>query len=491
MADQKEETAATDPEAPATPEVSEKAQAKAHKWFEKANQCRERREYDYAIECFITGLSFWPEAVEEGHRPLRSLAIQRHQAGGKKPGMMEGIKRSMSTKDAKQSLLNAELLLAKDPTNNNYLDGVLKNANRAELNETIKWIAPLVMESLRKDKKPNSSRFKAFREVLENAAGRADNQGNPVLATEFYELALQSIDYLMIRSPGDHALRDLQRDMSGKLTIARGKYGDAGTFRESLQDGDKQKLLHDADRVQQGDQTLDAFIAAARREYEENPDVPAKINALVDTLTRRESRKEDDEAIALLMKAYQESRNYSFKLRADELRLRQLARQTGALEAKAKESGADEDRQQARLAAAEQAAVELEVHTERCANYPTDLRLKFRLGSVLFRSRRFDETIPVLQAAQADPKNRMSCALLIGRSFYEKEAFTQAREVLSEALDDYELTDDLSKALTYWLGRAYEAEGLKQEARATYGKLLRQDYDYAKGDARQRHESLK
>jgi hypothetical protein len=80
----------------------------------------------------------------------------------------------------------------------------------------------------------------------------------------------------------------------------------------------------------------------------------------------------------------------------------------------------------------------------------------------------------------------------MGRCFYEKGVFGQTRELLKEALESHEvLGDDLGKELTYWLGRAYEAEGNKAEAAAQYGKLLRQDYNYAGGDARTRLESLK
>jgi len=45
--------------------------------------------------------------------------------------------------------------------------------------------------------------------------------------------------------------------------------------------------------------------------------------------------------------------------------------------------------------------------------------------------------------------------------------------------------------MLYWLGRAHEAEGQAEEARAVYGKLMRMDYNYAEGDVRKRHESLK
>ena len=61
--------------------------------------------------------------------------------------------------------------------------------------------------------------------------------------------------------------------------------------------------------------------------------------------------------------------------------------------------------------------------------------------------------------------------------------------MLREALDKYELVDEASKELLYWLGRSYEAVGNPEEAKAAYGKLLRQDYNYRDGDARKRLES--
>ena len=156
----------TTPEDQQPGQTSEKDKAKARRWFEKARQERERRNYDYAIECYLTGLEFWPDAVEEGHKPLYSLAIQRQQSGGKKPGRLEALKRSTSGKDPIKAMLNAEYLLAKDPSNASYLDALFKNAAKAQLFDTFRWITPLVADSLRKDEKPNMSRFKMFRALL-------------------------------------------------------------------------------------------------------------------------------------------------------------------------------------------------------------------------------------------------------------------------------------------------------------------------------------
>lgn len=479
------------PAQPETPGFSDADKARARQWFKKAADCRERREYDYAIECYITGMGFWPDAVEEGHMPLRSVAVQRQQVGGKKPGVMDGLKKPMTGKDAKQCMFNAEHLLSMDPANGNYAEGLLKNAIKAGYLETAKWVAPIVFESLKKEKKPNKGRFKVYRDALVEAAALADARGEAPLETWLLEQAVSSLDYLVARMPGDEDLRNEQRDLAGRLTIARGKYDHAEDFRESLQDADKQRLLHDSDRVQQSDTSLDALIAAARREWQAAPDIPAKINALVEALLRAERRTQENEAIQVLMQAFEKTRNYSFKSRADDVRLRQLTRVTRRLEAKARQSRSEDDLQQARLAAMEQLQTEMEVYRERVVKYPTDLRLKFDLGRALFRAGEYDEAIPALQAAQDDPRHRVRCQLLIGRSFFEKGNLVQASEVLRDAIEHYELTDDRSKELLYWLGRSQEAAGNAEEARAAYGKLLRQDYNYKDGDARKRMEGLK
>ncbi|MGE0479013.1 MAG: tetratricopeptide repeat protein [Phycisphaerae bacterium] len=479
------------PNTAAPPTTSDSDKSKARQWFKKANDCRQKREYDYAVECYLSGLGFWPDAVEDGLMPLGSLALQRQQAGGKPPGMMEKMKRSTSGKDVKQNLLNALWLWVKDPKGYEHTEAALKNALKLGYLEIVKFIAPKALDLLKQEKKPSPARFKILRQTLLDAAERAELLGQVEMQVWLLDQATTSLEFLRSRIPDDADLRNEHRDVSSKLTIARGKYSEAESFRSSLKDAEKQTVLHDTDRVKQGEQTFETLLAAARNELAEHPTLTAKVFGLVDLLCRRERKDDEDEAIQLLARYYAESKNYSYKMRADDIRLRQLARTTRELLTEAKRTGSEDDKRNARLAAMDQLETEIEIQRERMSNYPTDLRIKFRYAQALFRAKRYDDAIPALQAAQADPRNRVQCLLLMGRCFYEKQQPTPAREVIQEALDAYELTgDDTHKELLYHLAQAYEAEGNATEAAATLGKLVRVDYNYAGGAARERLEKL-
>jgi len=322
------------------PVFSEVEKSKARAWFKKAATLRDQRNYDYALECLITGLGFWPDAVEEGHMPLLSLALQRQQAGGKKPGMMDGMKMSMSGKDAKAAMLNAETLLSKDPSNPGYLDGVLKNAAKLDLVETVKWISPRVLDSLRNEKKPNPARFKGYRETLIEFCDRCDARDDAATMADLLALAVESVEMQLGANPGDMALKDEQRDLAGKLTITKGKYSNSSTFRDSVLDVDKQTLMQEQEqRGKQAESKLDALVVNARKELAANPTVAGKLNGLVDLLLKTERKADEDEAVSVLQQAFEKSSNYSFKLRADDIRLRQVARVTRQLKAKAHERG--------------------------------------------------------------------------------------------------------------------------------------------------------
>lgn len=475
---------------PAPPVFTEAEKTKARRWFDQGKQVAETRNYDYGVECYITGLGFWPEAVDEGHRPLQALSIQRRLTGGKKPGMRDNYKYSMTGKDAKKAMLNAEHLLSMDPKKSEYMDGILRNANKGGFNETIRWVAPLLLEALKIAKKPSTVKFKAFRQILEEAGDRVESQAGD--AVWYFEQAVDAMNAVVRITPSDGPAQSELVALAGKLTIVRGKYGSGEDFRDSLHDAERAKLLHDSERAVQTDAAVDNLQHAARQAYEADRDSPAKLNKLVEHLLRRESKRDEDEAIGLLGQHYEKTNNYSFQQRADDVRLKQLNRELRGLKAKAAQSGVEEDSQQYRLAGMDYLDTQVRIFRERTAKYPTDMRVKFKLGQALFQAQSWDDAIPIFQEAQIEPRSRIQSLYYMGRCFFEKDIFDQAAEVLQEAVDAHEIQgDQFAKDLLYWLGRSYEGAGNAEQATATYGKLLRQDYNYGDGEVRKRLEELK
>lgn len=462
--------------------VTDADKKRARSWFERAKTVSQTRNYDYAIECFIRGLEIWPDAVDEGHAPLRLVSMQRRQAGGKRPGVWEGMKYPVSGKDSTKAMLNAEFLLAKDPGNISYLEALFKNAGKSGLKDTVMWIGPTFMEACQQEKKPSLARFSALKSVYEEISARCEEANDPKNAIDALQQALRALEYARQLSPQDRALSDELRDLSSRLTLLKGHYGKAESFRESIADADAQKELQERERLVQTGDRIDALIGKARSDLEANPGVPAKVIALADALAKRERPEEENDAVALLAKAHEQTGNYQFKRRADDIRIKQMTRQ-------ARQILVTKDRTAAQEHLGRQLAFEIEVFSERVRNYPTDLGLKFQLAQRMLRARRLDEAIPLFQEARADPKHRVQANSNMGRCFFEKGYYPQAINTFAELIKEYETTgDETSKEMHYWLGRSYEAAGQGDEAAQAYGQLIQWDYNYK--DVRERLDAL-
>ncbi|MHC4287937.1 MAG: hypothetical protein ACYSSJ_06520, partial [Planctomycetota bacterium] len=64
------------------------ALSKARAFFERAEEVASTENFDYAIELYLDGLRLSPDALEDGHAPLRQLGLIRQGRGGKKPSMV-------------------------------------------------------------------------------------------------------------------------------------------------------------------------------------------------------------------------------------------------------------------------------------------------------------------------------------------------------------------------------------------------------------------
>ncbi|MCL2330062.1 MAG: tetratricopeptide repeat protein [Phycisphaerae bacterium] len=454
--------------------------AKANECFRRAQDLVNMKNFDYAIELYISGLEHWPEAIDEGHKPCRAASLFR---GKVKLPFGSSMKWSTSGKDAKKAMLNAETLLSKEPQNIAYMEALFKNAEKAGYVATAMWIGEIYADAAVREAKP-VDRLKTLHEVYGRISDRAKDS-DPRLAITAMERALDAITKLRNLKPTDGVVANTLRDTAGKLTILKGNYSKAESFRESVHDTEGQKEIYDKDRLIQADERVDELIAVAQTRYEANPTDQRFINDLVDLLCRRENEADEKRAIKVLLDTHKATTDYRYKSRAYDIRIKQNRRAIRALR-----DGSNEEK----LKAAEKEALqfELQVFRDRIKNYPTDMRLRYEYGRRLFEAGNYDEAIPYLQDARADRKVRYHCSLYVGRCFYKKNYYAQAIDTFREALGTYEMPDDdLGKQLNYWLGRSLEADSRTEEALKIYGQLIQWDYNYRKGDVRERIDALR
>ncbi|MBU0719162.1 MAG: tetratricopeptide repeat protein [Planctomycetes bacterium] len=446
--------------------------AKAHKWFVRARELGDKRQFDYAIEYYVNGLEFWPDAVEEACKPLHGCAVARHQTGGKKPGFKDSMKRSMNDKDVKRAFLNAAWLFGHDPDNIDYMIGLARNASRLRAEHCALWAAGISLRAVESSAKSGPKQFRPLAKLFEEIGDRATARDDVAFGVESYQMGVNALNALRQRVPKDRETENGLRDMSTKLTILRGKYQDGGSFRDSIEDIDAQTDLHDEKLSVQADDRLDQLIAKAEATYRENPDDQAALARVVDLLTRREQEQDELRAIGILVAQYKSTSEYRHKHLADDIRMKQLGRNAR----QAAKAGDEDAAKEAQLVSLR---FDLSVFKERVERYPTDNRVKFEYGVRLIRAGRYDDAIPLLQAARTDPKNRTACGMHLGRCFFKKGYYDQAIPTLEHELAEYQFSDDeLAKTMLYWLGRSQEAGGQIDAARETYGKILQADYNF-------------
>ncbi|MFQ5430747.1 MAG: tetratricopeptide repeat protein [Phycisphaerae bacterium] len=469
---------------------SEEGRAKARKLFAHAQKAESTRSYEYAIELYVQGLAYWPDAIEEGLKKLWYVGTMRLNSGGKPPGFMAARKFPTGGKDPVQSLNNALHLFGLNPTEVSYMEQVLRLGVKTNCDAVVQWIAPILATAYKNGKKLSASRYQTACEAMDRGAELAIEFENEAGALDILRACVATAQVWAQHHPDDAAAVKMQSDASGKLAIVKGRFAKAEDFTDSLKDGeaqhdiqDREKRVHTVDRTRQ-------LIEKARLDWEANRNVPNKLLTLADLIARIETDEDENEAIKLLEKEYAATDNYVFKQKADDLRMRQLHRHRRALAGLAK-ANPDDPQFRAKLAAheAEENRIETAIFEDRQQHYPTDLRVRFQLGVRYFQARRYDDAIPLFQQARADARVRAESRLYIGRCFYEKHFYDQAIEVLRRALDELEdRRGGLALALNYWLARSLEASGDREGAQKTYGFLIQLDYNYR--DARRRMERL-
>jgi len=450
--------------------------AKAKAFFEMAQKAAEKNNYDYAIDMYLDGLRYAPEELEEGHLRLCELALHRQGKGGKKPSMVERVKR-MRGKTPLEQMLNAEYLFAKDPEHLPYAEAMLKASIQGGYIKTAKWLGNLIFQTNNAAEKPSLQTYILLKESYSSLGE--------------YDKALAACQRAIRLKPNDGQLAEDFKNLSAELTMASGKYNMEGDFRQSIKDSEAQAKLYSQERVVKTESYRVSAVRDAEKEYLQNPNLPKNIFNLSEVLSELQTGEAENKAIQLLENAYKTKNDFSYKQRAGLLRIKQFKRKIK--EAKAAVEAQPGDAQANKVLEELQRQLqdyELQ-HYKLCVeNYPTDLQLKYEYGVCLLRNKHYNEAIPLFQEAQKDPRRKIAAMDKIGYCFFMKGWFTDAIDIFTQAINSYEIKDDnIGKELRYNLARAMEENGDTEKALEIYRKLAQIDFSYS--DVSQRVDKLR
>jgi tetratricopeptide (TPR) repeat protein len=458
------------------PEEDNQAAARAKAFFDKARKVAEKKNFDYAIDMYLQGLQYAPDALVEGHLPLAELALQRQGSGSKKPTMMDRVKR-LRGKNPLEQMLNAEYLFTKDPDHLPYAEAMLKAAVAGGYNKTAGWIANLIFQTANASRNASAHTYILLKEAY-SSLGQFDK-------------AIAAIQRAARLRPDDGALSDEFKNLSAELTMARGKYDSEGDFRKSIKDREGQEKLQAQAAVIKTEDYRVKAVTDARKKIAQNPDLPANIFELADALSGLETDEAENDAIKLLENTSKARNDFSFKRRAGQLRIQQLKRKLREAKAALK---ANPDDAQAKTALEQLTAqfnsAELEHYGLCVENYPTDLGAKYEYAIRLCRNKQYNEAIPLFQEAQKDPRRKIASLNKIGFCFSMKGWLADAIDVYSQAIESHEIKDDaIGKELRYNLARAYEQKCDTDKALDIYRKIAQSDFGYK--DVSQRVDKLR
>ncbi len=439
--------------------------AEARAFFAKARTAAERKQYDYAIDMYLDGLIRAPDALEEGHLPLCELGLQRRGKGGKKPSMMDRVKR-MRGKTPLEQMLNAEYLFVKDPDNLSYAEAMLKAAVEGDYKRTAHWIANLIFQTNNAVGKPSLQTYLLLKDAYKTLGQ--------------YDKAVAACQRASRMRPESKELMDEYKNLSAELTMSKGRYTVEGDFRQSIRDQETQAKLYAQDRVIKTQDYRVSAVEDARKAYAREPELPKNVFNLADALADLETDQAENEAIQLLEDAYVGRHNFNFKERAGLLTIRQIKRQLREVQKQLETppQAAEAETQKTQLTARLN-EVELEHYRLCVENYPTDLVPKYEYALRLMQNQRYNEAIPLFQEAQRDPRRKISAMSKIGSCFFLKGWYADAIDVFTRAIDAHEIKDDaLAKELRYNLARAYEEQGRQELALDIYRRIAQLDFGY-------------
>ncbi|HEX3855875.1 MAG TPA: tetratricopeptide repeat protein [Verrucomicrobiae bacterium] len=440
--------------------------------FTKANEAAQRENTDYAIALFNQVLEKEP-AFYDCRKALRAAQFKKAGAGGggffKK--MISGAGSSPQVAKAKmvlgknpgEAMAIAEQILNGDPNNSSAHRIIVDAANALELPHT----AVLSYETLVKSSPKDRNLAIDFAQALAAAGDVSENENNRG------EKILMD---LLRENPHDSDLNKALKNLSARKTMDQGGYsaleGGGGSFRDILKNKAEANSLEQQNRVVKTEDVTERLIGEYEARLQTEPDNLKLVRQLADLYTQK---KQFDRALEFYDRIKKSGMGNDPSLETSIANT--MARRFDHQIAQLNPFDADHAEQVAKIQA-EKLDFQLAECQKRVEKFPTDLAIRFEMGTLYFQAGKFAEAIQELQKAQGNPHKRLAAMSLLAQCFAKRKMFDLAARTLQNAIKEKVVFDDEKKDLTYNLGCVLESMGKKEEAVEQFKIIYEMDIGY-------------
>jgi len=436
--------------------------------YNKANEAAQRENLDYAIALFSQVLEKEP-GLFECRKALREAQFKK--AGGSGGGffkrMLSGAGSSPQIAKARlamgrnpaEALAIAEQILNGDPYNSAAHHVIVDAARALDLPRT----GVLSLETLLKNSPKDRGVAIEFAEGLAASGGDA-GQGEQILS-----------ELLRLR-PGDIELAKALKNLSARKTMDQGGYsaleGGQGSYRDILKDKEQAVSLEQEKRVVKAEDVTERLIGEYEERLQTEPNNFKLMRSLAELYTQK---KQFDRALEYYerVRTSPMGNDPSLERAIAETNVRRFDYQAEQLDAAAP----DYADKMAKLQV-EKLGFQVAECQKRVEKYPTDLAIRFEMGSLYFQAGKIGEAIAEFQKAQGNPHKRIAAMNLLAQCFAKKKMFDLAARTLQNAIKEKPVFDDEKKDLTYNLGCVFESMGKKDEAVEQFKIIYEMDVSY-------------
>jgi tetratricopeptide (TPR) repeat protein len=205
---------------------------KARKFFDHARTIAQTGNYEYALMLYAKGFRFDPNGLPR-HEEFYKLAVSFYQSGGKPAGREEI--RELEGPGPIDKFVQAEYVWSRDVLNMDAAFKMLETAAKAGQVEFGGWIAPKLLDLLRKQKKQSKSMWIKAKTLFTNV--------------EAYAEAFACVEEAVRVDPTDTQLSADLKELTARHALKQGGYdkatGGGGNFNSMVKDGTRQQQLQE------------------------------------------------------------------------------------------------------------------------------------------------------------------------------------------------------------------------------------------------------